>query len=47
MDLNKRPNNGIKSLTKLLHNLDSLFMNMTSAYILRTLTMSMLFFIYM
>ena len=40
-------NNVIKSLTKLLHDLDLLSMNMTSAYILRTLAMSILFFVYM
>jgi len=45
--LKQAPNNGIKSLTKLLHNLDSLSMNMTSAFILMTLAMSILSFVYM
>ena len=35
--LNKRLNNCTKSSTKLLHNLDSLSMNMTNAFILRTI----------
>ena len=39
-------NNGIKSLIKLLHNLDSLSMNMTIAYTLKTLAMSILSFVY-
>ena len=36
--LKQAQNNGIRNSTKLLHNLDSLSMNMTSAYILITLT---------
>jgi len=35
--LNKHLNNSTKSSTKLLHNLNSLSMNMTNAFILRTI----------
>ena len=46
MDLNKRLNNGIKSLTKLLYNLDSLSMNMINVFIPRTLIMTIILCLY-
>ena len=45
--LKQAQNNGIRNSTKLLHNLDSLSMNMTSANILRTVAMSISSFVYM